>query len=294
VARVAVIGPGALGCLFAARFALADMDVCLIDHDENRAARLLKQGILVETEGAIMKAHPQVVTSYSEVPDLILVLTKSHATPSISLPPEAPVLTLQNGLGNAECLAARCGGSRILAGATSEAAHLLAPGHVCHAARGITTFGAWEGCNTHMALELLQRAGFEAVLTSTPRWTLWWKAVISAAVNPLTALLNVPNGALLENPESRSLLHGLAGEAILTAQMDGIYFKEDMLETVETVCRATGTNISSMLQDIRNGKQTEIDAISGEILRRAGAAELHLPQTQVAYRLISALESLHT
>ncbi len=292
--RVVIFGPGALGCLFAGRFALAGIDAWLLDHDQYRAARLQSQGIIIEEGHKHKRAYPQVSVSPPTAPDLILVLTKSYSTAQLCIPLDAPVLTLQNGLGNAEILAARCGSHRVLAGATSEASTLLSPGHVRHAARGITTFGAWDGCTMQTAVTLFQQAGFKAVLTDNPRKTLWWKAVISAAVNPLSALLNVPNGDLLENAETRAMLRSLVNEAVQAASAEGIQFEENMVETVENICRTTRTNISSMLQDIRNEKPTEIEAISGEILRRAGTAGFCLPKTKVVYRLVSAMEALYT
>ncbi len=292
--RVVIFGPGALGCLFAGRFALAGIDAWLLDYDPYRAAQLQSQGIIIEEEHARKVALPKVSVLPPTAPDLILVLTKSYSTVQLCLPLNAPVLTLQNGLGNAEILAARCGSHRVLAGATSEAATLLTPGRVRHAARGTTTFGAWDGCNTQTAVTLFQQAGFEAVLTDNPRKALWWKAVISATVNPLTALLNVPNGGLLDTSETRSMLRGLVNEAVRAAHAEGIQFEESMVEMVENICLTTRTNISSMLQDIRNGKPTEIEAISGEILRRAGTAGLRLPKTEVVYRLVSAMEALYT
>lgn len=290
MSRVAIIGPGALGCLFAGRFFLSGVDTWLLDYNANRASLLETQGIIIEEGGVSTTAHPHVVALQPPNPDLILVLTKSYSTAHLRLPPEVPVLTLQNGLGNAEILAKHCGSRRILAGSTSEAATLMAPGQVRYAARGKTTFGAWDGCATLKALDLLSKAGFKATITENVAETLWWKAVISAAINPLTAVLNVPNGTLLEIPESRAILRGLAEEAVTVARIEGHPFGRNMAETVEHICATTRENISSMLQDIRNGKQTEIEAISGEILRRAATGGLSLPRTQVIYRLVRALE----
>ncbi len=268
------------------------MDTWLIDYNPPRAALLSQQGIIIEECGKQRVVHPKISTVYPEAPDLILVLTKSYSTPQLNISPNAPVLTLQNGLGNAEILEAHCGNRRVLAGVTSEAVTWVAPGHIRYTARGQTTFGSWKGCPAGKAFDILKQAGFETTLTDTPERVLWWKATISAAINPLSALLNVPNGGLLSTSESRAILRGLVEEAVATARLEGHDLGNNMVETVEQICDTTGENVSSMLQDIRNKKRTEIESISGEILRRAGAQGLHTPKTGVIYRLVRALERL--
>src|SRR5690606_36165473 len=111
--------------------------------------------------------------------------------------PDTPVLTLQNGLGNVEMLCALVGSVRVLAGTTSEAATLLGEGHTRHVAPGRTRVGSWTSCATGAARDALAAAGFEVTITESPGQLLWEKLAISAAINPLTAILNVSNGQLL-------------------------------------------------------------------------------------------------
>lgn len=289
--QIAVIGPGALGCLFAARFAHAGFSVCLVDYDAERACLLDRQGIYVDQEGGAIAARPQVSVQPPDAPALTLMLTKAHATSLAAIPPEGPVLTLQNGLGNAEILARRCGKDRVYAGATSEAVTWLAPGRVRHAARGKTVFGTWGDGDSTPILKLLQQAGFDAALTTVPEQVVWEKAAVNAAINPLTALFNVRNGALLQNPQCREVMACLVAETRAVAQSQGMSLPKDMYDRVEHICAATRENCSSMLQDIHHGKQTEIEAISGEIMRRGEAGAVPVPCTRMIYRLIRALES---
>lgn len=290
--EVAVIGPGALGCLFAARLARSGVPTRLIDYNADRAKLLRRQGITVEGSEETLEARPEIDTDFPTRPRLVLVLTKAYATDGLVLPPEAPVLTLQNGLGNAETLAERCGEARVLAGATTEAVTWLAPGRVRHAAHGTTCFGSWTSCPSDDALALLREAGFNAILTDNPRQAIWEKAVVNAAINPLTALSNLENGALLDKPEIRNLLRLLAEEAAAVALAEGFPMEGSAAERAEKACEASRHNISSMLQDIRKRKKTEIEAISGEILRRAEKTRVHAPQTTLVYHLVRALESL--
>jgi 2-dehydropantoate 2-reductase len=289
--NIAVFGPGALGCLFAAKLAQAGHNVRLVDHRADRADRLRRSGITIETGEGTLTLPVPVKVEHAFPCELALVLVKSHATASLQLPPDCPVLTLQNGLGSAEALAKTVGPSRLLVGTTAEAATWLSEGRVRHAAPGITWLGAWTHCPHDSAIAALCSAGFDARHSSDPRESLWTKAIVNAAINPLTALLDVPNGALPENASSRGLLRALAEEAAAVAAAEGYGLGGGHAERAEQVCRDTAANISSMLQDIRAGRKTEIEAISGEVLRRARAAGLPVPATEVAYALVRALES---
>ena len=288
--KVAVIGPGALGCLFAARLVQGGVKTHLVDYDPKRAERLAKNGITVVRQGDSLTAQPTVSTKIPAGQDLILVLTKSHSTGDLKLPPETPVLTLQNGLGNVEMLCALVGSARVLAGTTAEAATLLGEGHTHHVAPGITRLGSWTSCATNAARDALAAGGFEITITESPGQLLWEKLAISAAINPLTAILNVSNGQLLHNKETRQLMRDLVVEAVKVAATEGYRFEQSLVEIAESVCEATSENISSMLQDIRAGKRTEIEAISGEVLRRAQIASLPTPRTRVIYQLVRGLE----
>ena len=288
--KVAVIGPGAMGCLFAARLAKAGAAVTLVDYKSDRAARLQKTGITLESEAEKFVARPVVATRTPDGMDLIVVLVKAYSTPRVDLPQTGAVLTLQNGLGNVELLCGRVGSARMLAGATSEGATLLDEGHVRHAGRGLTTLGAWTSCPAEPARAVLKKAGFDVEITDAPGQCVWEKVAVNAGINPLTALLGVPNGQLLEIREARQLMRDLVVEATKVAGTEGYRFGVSLVEFAEDICRQTAGNISSMLQDVRVGRRTEIDAIGGEILQRAQLASLSTPRTRVVWQLVKSLE----
>ncbi|MFP4499790.1 MAG: ketopantoate reductase family protein [Candidatus Hydrogenedentota bacterium] len=288
--KVAVVGPGAMGCLFAAYLANSDIKTYLVDYKNDRATRLNESGLTVEENGQSIHAKVEVVTAVPAGIDLVIVLTKAYATSALRFPPETPVLTLQNGLGNVETLCSMIGSARILVGVTSEGCTLLDEGHVRHAGRGLTHVGAWTSCPVDPVVEVLSKAGFNVEPTESPGQLIWEKVAINAGINPLTAVLNVPNGALIEIKEVRQLMRDLVVEAAKVAATEGYRFQQSLVEEAEVICQRTSTNISSMLQDIRAGKATEINAISGEIIRRAQLASLPTPRTRVIYQLIRGLE----
>ena len=289
--KVAIIGPGAMGCLYAARLCQSGETVYLVDYKKERADRLEKSGITVDSAEGTLVEHPNCVTQIPTGLDLIIVLTKAYSTNNLRFPPDTPVLTLQNGLGNVEILCTLIGSARLLAGATSEAATWVEEGHIKHIAGGVTSFGAWTSCPTDQASEMLGKAGFEVTISDAPGQLIWEKTAINAGINPVAALLDVSNGRLLELKEIRQLMRDLVVEAAKVASTEGYRFDHSLVEVAEGLCEQTSDNICSMLQDIRAGKQTENDAIGGEILRRAQIASLPTPRTRVVYQLLRGLEN---
>jgi 2-dehydropantoate 2-reductase len=288
--KVAIIGPGAMGCLFAAKFCEAGIKTTLMDYRTDRTKRMSKNGITVETDSGEITAKPTFTTAMPAKSDLIIVLTKSYSSSQLKIPAGIPVLTLQNGLGNVEILCELSGSANVIAGSTSEAATLLDEGRVKHAASGKTVIGSWTSCSTDLAEECLKKAGFDVEVTFSPGQTIWEKTVINAGINPITAILDISNSKILQTKHARQLMRDLVVEAAKVASTEGYRYDYSLVEKAEEMCEKTGENISSMLQDVRLGKSTEIDAISGEILRRAELASLNIPRTRVVWQIVKSLE----
>lgn len=288
--KIAVIGPGAIGCLFGARLAEAGFDVSLVDHRADRAKRIKKNGVEIQDARGSRTVAVDCQTAIPKDAALQILAVKSHSTRDVRPVDQIPTLSIQNGLGNIEALCAMIGSSQVIAGTTGEAATLLGEGKIRHAAAGLTRIGAWTSCKVEPARDALAKAGFDVEITDAPGQILWEKVALSAAINPLTALLDVPNGQLTEIPEVRALMRDLVVEAVKVSATEGYRFEHSLVESAEALCRQTKDNISSMLQDVRARRPTEIDAISGEILRRAQNAALPCPRTRVVYQLVKGLE----
>ncbi len=288
--KVSVVGPGAMGCLYASQLARAGVDTTLVDRQPDRATRLNATGITVESGAGTETVKVKIVSTVPSGQDLIIVCVKSHDTGNLSLNGRGSVLTLQNGLGNIETLCSAIGSANLLVGVTTEASTQIEEGHVRHAARGVTRLGSWTSCSTDMAMRALEKAGFAVELTESPGQAVWEKVAINAGINPITALLDIPNGQILNIPEARQLMRDLVVEAVKVACMEGYRFDKSLVEVAEATCEETKDNISSMLQDVRAHRKTEIDAISGEILRRAQQSALPTPRTRVVWQLLKGME----
>lgn len=299
--EVLIVGPGAMGCLHAALLAAAELRVGLLDHRPERAARIAERGITVESEGREVTVPVRCSADARDFhpAGLAIIFVKAYDTEAAveqalpGLGDDASVLTLQNGLGNHERIATLVPPARVLAGATTTGATLLGEGHVREAGRGLTQIGSPAGVShrARAAVNLLLRAGISAEYTGSLDEALWAKAIVNAAINPLTALTGLRNGRLAEEPELRGLLRAVAEEAANVARRDGAFVADNIAEAVEGICRATARNRSSMLQDVGARRRTEIDQINGEIARRAEARGVPAPLCRALTALVHGLEA---
>jgi 2-dehydropantoate 2-reductase len=138
--------------------------------------------------------------------------------------------------------------------------------------------------------EALRAADFNVQIVEDARSLVWGKLVINAGINPLTALLGIPNGELLERPAARALMGELAREAAAVAEAERVPLPfMDPVAAAERVAQNTSANHSSMFQDVRRGAPTEIDAICGAVARRGAALGVPTPVNYACWKLVHAL-----
>jgi len=289
---VLILGTGALATLFAARFSAAGIPVTILGTWQEGLAALSQNGAQLDGTG-IFPVQTRENPLDCRGAKFALVLVKSWQTErtahqlSQCLAEDGVALSLQNGLGNDAVLAKTLGMPRVARGVTTLGASLLAPGIVRLAGDGPVSLEA------HPRLaplqEMLLQAGFDVNVTSNVQSLVWSKLVVSTAINPLTALLRVKNGELLEHPSSRGLMGALACETSSVAAIHGVALLfPDPVRAVEEVARTTAENQSSMLQDVLRGSPTEIDAINGAVVRLAEEGGLQVPVNQVILSLLKA------
>jgi 2-dehydropantoate 2-reductase len=207
------------------------------------------------------------------------------------------LIALQNGIAHHPWLAELSHPSWVL-GITAQGAHLLGPGQVRHGGTGPTFLGFPGKVSTsanHRLREvndLMNRAG---ILTSIHQDILaaaWNKLIINAGINALTALENCTNGELLNRPAALATLKAAVLEGARVAKARGIAIGSDPVAMTIAVCRETRDNISSMLQDVRHGRRTEVEAINGAILREAQVLGIPAPANRVLLAGVKALEGV--
>lgn len=253
---------------------------------------------LVDADGNEHSFDVKVIRDPGECRDvkLALVLVKAWQTDRAAeqirevLATDALVVTLQNGLGNREELAQRLGWQRVALGITTTGATLLGPGLVRPGGEGVISI------ERHPALdhleEALKAAGFDVHIVEDAQSLIWGKLVVNAAINPVTALLRIPNGELLERPPARQLMTALARETAQVATAESIPLPfPDPVAAAEEVARRTASNRSSMLQDVLRGARTEIDAICGAIVRAGDKHSMPTPVNWACWKLVGALHA---
>lgn len=301
--KVAVIGPGALGCLLAIKFRLAGEEVCLVDHRPERAGLLSRQGLVLRTpQGTATKVQMPVLLAGEAGPvDLAILAVKAYQTATaVSALPRllsagGVALTLQNGLGNLEEMARAVGPARLLGGASILGATKLREGEVLLAGLGPTYIGPPPASQVSAAeveavAALFRRAELPCEIRGDIEAVLWEKLLVNVGLNPLTALLQVKNGDLLSIPPAWELAVAAATEAKEVARASGIDLAVDPGARLKEVCLATAANRSSMLQDITAGRRTEIEALNAQVATRGEKLGVPTPVNHFLTLLIRGLE----
>jgi len=312
-ARILVGGAGALGLVFGALLRRAGHAVTLL----GRAAHLeaiRAGGIRVEgLWGEHVVTGLDLARDGAEIDgtfDVVLIAVKAYDTLALAatvaplLAPHGIVISLQNGLGNAEALAKQIGAGRVLAGRVIFGAEVVAPGRV-----RVTVYadpvliGAWD---TPRGTELdrqaqgwaerLAAAGIPSIYCDDILAALWGKVLYNAALNPLGALLGVHYGALSEDANCHAVMDAVIDEAFGVAVAEGVALPWASPAEYRTVfydrlVPSTYDHRSSMLQDLRRGRRTEIDAINGEVWRRGARHGIATPANELLTRLVHAREA---
>jgi 2-dehydropantoate 2-reductase len=301
--EILIIGAGAMGGLFGALLApLAE--VCLYTTNPDHAAAINRDGLTVIGRDGVVHRHQVRVLSdpgqYDRRADLVLICTKARSTAVAAqlarplLADAGLVLTLQNGLGNLEQIAAVVGAERAVAGITAQAATLVGPGQVRHAGSGLTVLAAGpEQCIRVAAIvALFNQAGIDTRIVEEVESLIWSKLIVNVGINALTALLRVPNGILTQIPACEALMAQAVEEAVDVARALHINLAyEQQLDRVKDVCALTRENRASMLQDILRGAPTEIDVINGAIVAKGSEVGVPTPVNLLLTQLIKALEA---
>ena len=226
--------------------------------------------------------------------DVAIVTTKSQGTAWAAetarrvLAKDGTVLTIQNGLGHRERLAASLGDDRVAVGVIYVGA-ALEGGQLTTTGPGRVELG--RAAHVDELASALEAGGMSATVVDDPWPSVWRKLVGNAAVNPVSALIGVTNGELRQHPASR-IVDAAARETARVASAEGVAIGDDeAIGLWHAMADATAANRSSMLQDVRTGRPTEIDWINGEVVRRGRHHRIPTPVNEALLELIEVLEA---
>ncbi|MFT6311438.1 MAG: 2-dehydropantoate 2-reductase [Porticoccus sp.] len=298
----AILGAGAVGCLWATKLYREEISVSLLLKNDYDLAQYETAGgiTLAGTEETLFKIPAVSIDSSQSVISHLLVCTKSHQTidainSTINLIDENTIIVLlQNGMGIAEQLINLLPNNPLLLASTTGGANVSKPFTVNAAGDGKTILGAYRQSQHALCpqiVSLLPLQPSPVIVSNNIYSQLWLKLAVNCIINPLTAVNNCANGELLKRDDIIAKTGLLAKEISLVANACGQNIEEKIiLNTVSEVAKETADNISSMLQDVRANRKTEIDFINGYLERQA---KLHGIKTPVNNSLIRQVQTLY-
>ncbi|WP_375206469.1 ketopantoate reductase family protein [Hyphococcus sp.] len=301
---VYILGAGAMGCVFGAKLSAAGWRVHLIDVNAKQIAAINEAGLKLSGDNGekTYRLPASNAADAKETADLIIVFTKSlHTSDAIAsmkhaIDDKTYVLTLQNGLGNAEKIAACVARDRILEGVTTVPADLVSPGVVASHGSGGVQFFTLTGETAPIVEEIsaaLARAGIDAKADPAIREAIWTKVIFNATMNATCALLDTTPGPLGDREDGVALAAALIEEGASVASASGCPIDAAGVHAMAKMSMTQHRNhIPSMLQDLRAGRRTEVDDINGAIVRQARAHSVGAPMHETLWRLMRVREDL--
>jgi len=298
--NIGILGAGAMGSLYGGLLS-RNNDVYLIDIWKEHVDTININGLKIVNKDDEIKFYPKATIDANLLPklDLVIVFVKSIHTLKVIqdnkdiICDETIVLSLQNGYGNAEEIATVVKKENIIVGTTSHGATLLGPGKIKHAGSGITYVGSLDKNSLHKAEKIKQamrECNIETDISDNILELIWSKLIVNVAINPITALLRIENGKLLESSDTVNLMRNLVYEGVDVARALGLNFeKESTFEKVKDVTKNTYFNKSSMLQDVLNERETEISKINGAVVKEGSRLGIATPINDTIVMLVKSI-----
>jgi len=303
--KIAIVGSGAMGSLTGGLLKEIGEDVYLYDVFREHMEKIRQKGLIIEGIGGERTIAINATTNIEDIgaADLIILFVKSYHTKEAAetakriAGTDTSVLTLQNGIGNVEILEDLYGREKVLAGTTDAAATVVEPGRVRHTAFGNVYIGGLTGKITPKVKEivaLFKKAGFNAYPSENPMGMIWTKLVLNLAINPLGTILRSRCEKLIDNEYSKALMKDIVEEAMRVVEKKGIVLiHSDMVQAAYELAEKNANSFNSMAQDFFKRKKTEIDHISGAIVKEGEKLGIDTPVNRTMTHIIKALETTH-
>ena len=305
--KIAVIGgAGAMGSIFGGLLAHSGNDVTLVDVATEPVEAINTNGLKIEDRnGEALIVRVRATTNPHAVGqvDLVLVFVKCYHTESAIqnaaplIGPATTVLSLQNGWGNATRITSIVGEERVLVGVTYHSGTMLGPGHVLHGGKGSTYAGELSGPiseRLRRVAKTFTAAGLDTAQSDAVLNVIWSKLALNACTLPTSALLRFYAGELIKHNGTRELMRALLREVVAVAQAQGITVDEnERWDAITKVLQGARTSKSSMLQDVENRRQTEIDVINGAIVEAGQRLKIPTPYNHSMVCLLKALDETY-
>jgi 2-dehydropantoate 2-reductase len=298
--KVGIVGAGAMGSIFAYFFHKANIEPVFLEKS-NDIIKSLDNGLNIIAGNESENLQIGISNKPNILKDctIIIIFVKTYDTEEAvkgivqEIDKTSIILSLQNGIGSKDIIAKHIPEDRIVYGSTSIGATRVNSNTVRLGGMGDVVIGGANKESVAIVGRILKKAEFNVNISVNPDEVVWKKAIINAGINPLGALLGVPNGKIIETEYGRRLQEEIVREAVkVAAGIKLVLDAEQMIEQTRNVCKNTSQNLCSMLQDISAGRRTEIDSINGFIIKFGKMKSIATPYNDVIYNLIKAKELL--
>ncbi len=301
--KIVVMGAGAIGSLYGGFLSIKYPDSVILVGRNPLVESVHERGLFLDGVMGDHNVKVQVTDDPATIDtaDIVMITTKTYDTLSAAasvkhlIDKGAYVVVLQNGIGTEIALAEAMGTTRVIRATTCMGAIMAPPGTIHVTGKGITEIGSRYEDNMDMVYDIadmLQDAGFDVRTSKNIEGVVWTKTIVNCGINPIGALTGLKNGDIHSNLLLRNLVIRLVEETAAVAEALGVELTtDDPVRYTLGTAKATAENINSMLQDLRLGKRTEIDAITGAIIQMARELDIETPISETVYALIKAIES---
>jgi 2-dehydropantoate 2-reductase len=293
--KIAVMGAGAVGCYYGGMLARAGHSLVLIGRAQHVEA-IRRDGLLLDTR--TFKAHVPIDASTDVAAvkgaELVLFCVKSTDTESAAaelkphLMPAAFVLTLQNGVDNAERLQAVLP-QEVAPAVVYVASEMAGPGHLKHHGRGELVIAPSRTSNEIAAM--FEKAGVPTQVSDNVIGALWMKLILNCAYNALSAIAQLPYGRVVQGVGVESVMRDVVQECLAVAHAGDVALPGDAWQTVAGLVQTMPTQYSSTAQDLARGKRSEIDHLNGYVMRKGESLGVPTPVNRVLHALVKLIES---
>jgi len=293
--HIAVMGAGAVGCYYGAVLARSGKDVTLVARSTHAEA-VKRAGLRLQTSQSdeFIKLKSNTAPDGVRGAQLVLFSVKSTDTEAAGkamapfLERDAAILTLQNGVDNAERLAATLG-REVIPAVVYVAVEMAGAGHVRHHGRGELVIGRSEDSAAIVAA--FGAAGVSVEISDNVAGALWAKLIVNSAYNALSAITQLPYGRLVANDGVPGVMKDVVDECLAVAQAAGVRVPGDMHDAVRRIAQTMPGQYSSTAQDLAKQKKTEIDHLNGFVVRKGAALGVRTPVNRTLLALVKALEN---
>ena len=305
--KIAVIGAGAMGAMFGAKLARSGNKVFLVDIWKEHVDVINEKGLLLKYKGSGGEYIPvKAVLSVKEVPgpvELIIIFVKGMYTETAVneakdlISSDTHVLTLQNGLGNADIISKYVEPSKVIMGATKDCATLIQPGIVNDTTEKlpvtteIVSFDKSITPELEEVAETLTKAGIGTEVSASAEVDIWKKLIINCCVNAPCMLTRLNMSIMTNDPYGSKLCHELIHEICTVASKKGINIDPEQMHAFIKDYYKESAHHPSMSQDAYKKIKTEIETITGAVVREAAKYSVPVPVNETFYNLIKLVEN---